>query len=37
VTVQGELERNRLKGSVNGGGPVLRLETSGGGVHVQKL
>ena len=37
VTVQGKRERDRLKGPVNGGGPILRLETSGGGVHVQKL
>ncbi len=37
VTVQGKREHDRLKGPVNGGGPVLRLETSGGGVHVQKL
>ena len=37
VTVQGQQEHNRLKGPVNGGGPVLRLETSGGGVHVQQL
>ena len=37
VTVQGKLENNRIKGPVNGGGPVLRLGTSGGGIHVQKL
>jgi hypothetical protein len=37
VTVQGKREHDRLKGTVNGGGPVLRLETSGGGVHVQQL
>jgi DUF4097 and DUF4098 domain-containing protein YvlB len=37
VTVQGKQERDRLKGPVNGGGPVVHLETSGGGVHVQKL
>ncbi|MGB7745907.1 MAG: DUF4097 family beta strand repeat-containing protein [Verrucomicrobiia bacterium] len=37
VTVQGKRERDQLKGPVNGGGPVLRLETSGGGVYVEKL
>ncbi len=37
VTVRGQQEHNRLKGPVNGGGPVLRLETSGGGIHVQQL
>jgi DUF4097 and DUF4098 domain-containing protein YvlB len=37
VTVQGKRERDELKGTVNGGGPVLRLETGGGGVYVQKL
>lgn len=36
VAVQGKREHDRLKGIVNGGGPVLHLETSGGGVHVQK-
>ena len=37
VTVQGKREHGELKGTVNGGGPVVHLETSGGGVHVQKL
>lgn len=37
VTVQGKLERNRLKGPVNGGGPVVHLRTSGGGIHVKNL
>jgi len=37
VTVQGKRERDELKGPVNGGGPVMHLETSGGGVHVEKL
>jgi hypothetical protein len=37
VTVQGKRERDELKGKVNGGGPVVHLETSGGGVHVEKL
>jgi Putative adhesin len=37
VTVQGKPENDRIKGPVNGGGPVLRLGSSGGGIHVQKL
>jgi hypothetical protein len=37
VTVQGKLESSRMKGPVNGGGPVVRLGTSGGGIHVQKM
>ena len=37
VTVQGKREHDELKGPVNGGGPVVHLETSGGGVHVEKL
>ena len=37
VTVQGKREHDELKGKVNGGGPVVHLETSGGGVHVEKL
>jgi DUF4097 and DUF4098 domain-containing protein YvlB len=37
VTVQGKLEPNQIKGPVNGGGPVVRLGTSGGGIHVQQL
>jgi DUF4097 and DUF4098 domain-containing protein YvlB len=37
ITVQGKREHGELKGTVNGGGPVVHLETSGGGVHVEKL
>jgi DUF4097 and DUF4098 domain-containing protein YvlB len=37
VTVQGKIERQRLKGTVNGGGPEVSLHTSGGGIHVKKL
>jgi DUF4097 and DUF4098 domain-containing protein YvlB len=37
VTVQGKLESNRINGVVNGGGPVLKLGTSGGDIHVLKL
>jgi hypothetical protein len=37
VTVQGKMEHDRIKGPVNGGGPMVKLGTSGGGIHVQKL
>lgn len=37
VTVQGKLERQRVKGTVNSGGPEVVLRTSGGGIHVKKL
>ncbi len=37
VAVQGKLERQRIKGTVNGGGPAVSLHTSGGGIHVKKL
>ncbi len=36
LTVQGKLRRDRAVGTVNGGGPVVRLHTSGGSVHVRK-
>ncbi|MFT3782287.1 MAG: DUF4097 family beta strand repeat-containing protein [Nibricoccus sp.] len=37
VTVQGKVERSELHGTVNGGGPRLKLRSSGGSIHVQKL
>jgi len=37
VTVQGKLDRQRIKGPVNGGGPTVILRSSGGGIHVKKL
>ena len=37
ITIQGKWERNELKGTVNGGGPSIELENSGGGIHVRKL
>jgi DUF4097 and DUF4098 domain-containing protein YvlB len=36
VTVVGEHRRNALKGAVHGGGPLLRLRTSGGSIHVRR-
>jgi hypothetical protein len=37
VTVQGKLERSRIRGTVNGGGEPVMLRSSGGGIHVRKL
>ncbi|HEY5915454.1 MAG TPA: DUF4097 family beta strand repeat-containing protein [Verrucomicrobiae bacterium] len=37
VTVQGKLQRSRLRGVVNGGGEAVTLRSSGGGIHVNKL
>ncbi|HKQ74262.1 MAG TPA: DUF4097 family beta strand repeat-containing protein [Blastocatellia bacterium] len=37
LTVQGELRNGRLRGSLNEGGPLLILQTSGGSIHLRKL
>lgn len=37
ITVQGSISRGRLQGTLGGGGEVLRLHTSGGGVRIQGL
>jgi hypothetical protein len=37
VTVQGRLDKGRLKGTLNGGGQALVLHTSGGSIHLRKL
>jgi hypothetical protein len=37
VTVQGDIGRNHLKGTVNSGGPSVRLHISGGGIHLEKI
>lgn len=37
VPVQGEVKRNQLRGKVNGGGPKVTLNTSGGGIKIRKL
>lgn len=34
VTIQGKVERSTLRGDMNGGGPTLRLRSSGGGVRI---
>jgi hypothetical protein len=36
TTVQGEQKKNVLQGKINGGGPLLSIETSGGSIHLQK-
>ncbi len=36
VTVQGKQERDRLKGTINGGGKLLVLRTSAGGISVKQ-
>ena len=37
VTVRGRLSRDALRGDLNGGGALLRLSTSGGGVHIASV
>ena len=36
VVVQGKINRNRLQGAINGGGPLLKLRTAGGSIHLRK-
>lgn len=35
-TVQGKVPKNKVKGNINGGGPLLKLRTSGGNIHLQR-
>lgn len=37
LTVQGELRKGLLRGTLNGGGQTLILQTSGGSIHLRKL
>ena len=37
VSVRGKVERGRLAGELNGGGPMLELETSGGGIRIESI
>jgi DUF4097 and DUF4098 domain-containing protein YvlB len=37
IAINGKKERSKLVGVVNGGGPAMKLETSGGGIHVRKM
>ena len=34
--IQGKIPKNRLRGSINGGGPLLKLRTSAGSIRLQK-
>ena len=36
VLVQGEISRSRLRGTLNGGGPLLTLRTHGGGIKINR-
>jgi serine/threonine protein kinase len=36
VEAQGKANRSALRGKVNGGGPLLKVETAGGSIHVVK-
>jgi len=36
VQVEGELSRSQLRGKINGGGPLVTLRSSGGGVRILK-
>jgi hypothetical protein len=37
VIVQGDIGHSHLKGTVNAGGPRVKLRSSGGSIHIQKL
>ncbi len=36
VQTEGKTEGNQLRGKINGGGPLLKLETKGGSIRVEK-
>ena len=36
TVVQGKMSKSKLRGTLNGGGPLLKLRTSGGSVHLRK-
>jgi len=36
ITIQGKVEHDSLRGEMNGGGPLLRLRSSGGGVRIAR-
>jgi DUF4097 and DUF4098 domain-containing protein YvlB len=37
LTVQGNIQRNQITGTVNAGGPSVKLRSSGGGILIKKL
>jgi Putative adhesin len=36
VTVNGSIESTRIRGKLNGGGPLLEITTGDGGIHIFK-
>jgi hypothetical protein len=36
VTVSGSIERSRIRGTLNGGGPLLEISTGDGGIRISK-
>jgi DUF4097 and DUF4098 domain-containing protein YvlB len=36
IHAKGKIEKNRLRGEINGGGPDLYLRTSGGNIYIEK-
>ena len=36
VTIRGAVDRGRIEGALNGGGPLITLRTSGGGIRVSR-
>jgi len=37
VTVEGSIERSRIRGKLNGGGPLLEITTGDGGIRISKF
>src|ERR1700733_1493923 len=37
VTVSGSLENSRIRGKMNGGGPLLEVTTGDGSIHIGKI
>jgi hypothetical protein len=37
IAVRGKISRDSIRGTLNGGGPLLSLQTSGGGVRLKEL
>ena len=36
VTIQGEIKKTHVQGEINGGGPMLTLRSSGGGIRIRE-
>jgi hypothetical protein len=37
VTVNGSIETSRIRGKVNGGGPLLEVTSGDGSIHISKF